>query len=183
MITILPQEVRNIFFLSWQFAPEALPRPREDGEVRYLSYGVEAVLVGPQGVVIPPLTEFCENQGGEASLTKQDCELKAFYRLAPRLKQFMGKHRLLMIADGLYPNGPVMQLCRQNNWDFMIVLLADGRKTVGEDARGIHRLEPEQSKTNKWGDRKQSFWWANHIPYVWRDAGNQRHTPVVHVVV
>jgi len=75
--------------------------------------------VGPQGIVIPLLAEFCKNQD---SHEKQDCELKAFRRLAPRLKELMGKLPLLIVADGLYANGPVMQICRKDNWDFMIVL-------------------------------------------------------------
>jgi len=68
--------------------------------------------MGPQGIVIPLLTEFCENDPCES---KQDCELKAFYRLAVRLKELMGKLTLLIVADGLYASDPVMQICRQNN--------------------------------------------------------------------
>ncbi|MBC7342452.1 MAG: transposase family protein [Clostridia bacterium] len=157
------------------FAPEALHRKSEN----YV-YLLEAVLVGPQGIVIPLLAEFCEN---DQDRDKQDCELKAFRRLAARLKELMGKLPLLIVADGLYPNGPVMQICRQNNWDFMIVLPSNCLKSVWEDAFGIHKLEPEQTRTHQWGDRTQNFWWANGIVYVWRDAENQHHRLVLHVVV
>jgi hypothetical protein len=156
------------------FAPEALHRKSKN----YV-YLLEAALVGPQGVVIPLLAEFCENQDQD----KQDCELKAFYRLAPRLKELMGKLPLLIVADGLYPNGPVMQTCRQNNWDFMIVLPSNCLQSVWEDASGIHKLEPEQTRTYQWGDHTQSFWWANDLSYVWRDTENRHHRLVLHVVV
>lgn len=143
-------------------------------------YLLEAALVGPQGIVIPLLAEFCENSQDQE---KQDCELKAFYRLAPRLKELMGKLPLLIVADGLYPNGPVMRICRQNKWDFMIVLPSNCLKSVWEDALGIHQLEPEQTRTHQWGDRTQVFWWANELSYVWRDAENKHHRLVIHVVV
>lgn len=161
------------------FAPEALRRKSGD-RVNYLVYLLEAALVGPQGIVIPLLAEFCENQD---SADKQDCELKAFRRLAARLKELMGKLPLLIVADGLYPNGPVMQICRQNNWDFMIVLPANCLPSVWEDAFGIHQLEPEQTRRHQWGDRTQNFWWANNIVYVWRDAQNHHHRLVLQVVV
>lgn len=163
------------FARTASFAPEALHRKNKN----YV-YLLEAALVGPQGLVIPLLAEFCENQDSQE---KQDCELKAFYRLAARLKELLGKLPLLIVADGLYPNGPVMQICRQNKWDFMIVLPANCLQSVWEDALGIHRLEPEQSRTHQWGDRTQNFWWANDIVYVWRDAQNQHHRLVLHVVV
>ncbi|MFZ5688884.1 MAG: transposase family protein [Bacillota bacterium] len=157
------------------FAPEALHR-----KSRNYVYILEAALVCPQGIVVPLLAEFCENQDSQE---KQDCELKAFHRLAPRLKKLMGKLPLLIVADGLYPNGPVMQICRKNNWDFMIVLPSNCLKSVWEDAFGIHQLEPEQTRTQQWGDRTQVFWWANELSYVWQDAENKHHRLVLHVVV
>ncbi len=164
------------------FAEEALCRKSGD-EMTYVVYVLEAVLVGPQGITIPILAEFCENKADDDSQTKQDCELKAFYRLARHLKELLPKRRLMIVANGLYPCGPVMDTCRKNKWDFMIVLPSSCLKTVWEDAEGIHRLEPGESRENKWGDRNQSFWWANGIQYDWRDAENQRHITTVHVAV
>ncbi len=163
------------FIRTASFAPEALHRKNKN----YV-YLLEAVLVGPQGIVIPLLAEFCEN-GPEQN--KQDCELKAFRRLAARLKELMGKLPLLILADGLYPNGPVMQICRQNNWDFMIVLPSNCLQSVWEDALGIRQLEPKQTRTYQWGDHMQFFWWANNIAYDWRDAENRYHRLMLHIVV
>jgi hypothetical protein len=42
------------------FAPEALHR-KSDDQTNYIVYLLEAVLVGPQGIVIPLLAEFCES--------------------------------------------------------------------------------------------------------------------------
>ncbi|MEW6663288.1 MAG: hypothetical protein ACOY9Y_05410, partial [Bacillota bacterium] len=67
---------------------------------------------------------------------KQDCELKAFHRLAKRLKHQFPKLPLTLLLDGLYANGPVMAVCRKNKWDFMIVL--KDRKKSGKQARWRH---------------------------------------------
>lgn len=171
------------FTTTVDFAPEALQRQSKDGTVNYIVYVLEATLVCPQGIAIPLMAEFCENQLDDSPATKQDCELKAFYRLAARLKKLFPRQHLTIVADGLYPNGPVMSLCRKNKWDFMIVLPSDCLKTVWEEAKGIHRLEPEQSRTNQWGDRDQEFWWANNIQYEWRDAAGHYHSILIHVVV
>jgi len=170
------------------FAKEALRRTSGD-EVTYYAYCLEAVLVGPQGITIPLLAEFCENAAGDKDKemnekqAKQDCELKAFYRLAKRLKELFPKRRLMIVADGLYPNGPVMDTCRRYKWDFMIVLPSACLKTVWEDAEGLHRLEPGESRTNRWGDHDQNIWWANNIPYDWKDAEDHYHRITIHVVV
>lgn len=171
------------FTRTLPFAEEALHRQSGD-ETTYIVYCLEAVLVGPQGIVIPLLAEFCENRAEDDNPeTKQDCEIKAFYRLAPRLKKLLPKQRLLIVADGLYPCGPVMDICRRNKWDFMIVLPSNRLKTVWEDALGIHRLEPKESRDYKWGKHDQVFWWANNIRYDWTDAEGHPHWITIHVVV
>lgn len=154
----------------WPWAKEALHRQHGE-EVSYAAYALEAVLVGPQGVSIPLLTEFCENPAGEEALfAKQDCELKACKRLLVRLRKAFPKLRLMIVADGLYANGPMMALCRQLHMDFMIILPRDRLPSVWEEAQAIRKLEKEQALKHHWGNREQNFWWANHIEYEFREA-------------
>jgi len=51
---------------------------------------------------------------------------------------------ILLLLDGLYPNGPVMERCRSYHWDFMIVLEDGSLPTVWEE---YHSLRHEQKKT------------------------------------
>jgi hypothetical protein len=167
------------------FAEEALRRKTSDGKVHYLSYVLEAAIVSPQGIVLPLMAEFCENHPDEQN-TKQDCELKAFRRLSVRLKELFNKQRLTIVADGLYPNGPIINICRINRWDFMIILPEKCLTSVWDDAVGLHKIESEKdntSKQNQWGKRVQSFWWANDIIYDWKDAKGHHHHTKLHVVV
>ena len=91
------------------FAPEAT-RQKVSGTVdtyRYRAYVLESVLIAGDGLTLPLPTEFCENVPDADPESKQDCELKAFRRLAKRLKRWFRKRRLILVMDGLYPNGPV----------------------------------------------------------------------------
>ncbi len=62
--------------LKWsgivQHAEEMLQKHEANGTTIYQGYGVEAVLVGPQGITVPFLTEFCANSEAPAEKTKQD---------------------------------------------------------------------------------------------------------------
>ena len=163
------------------FDKKALSRQTRDGETRYVVYVLEAVLVSPQGISLPLMAEFCANQ--EATYQKQDCELKAFYRLAPRLKKLFSKLHLTIVADSLYPNGPVLSICRKYKWDFMIVLKAGCLPAVWNDAEGIMKLtKAESSKDNNWGKRNQFFQWANDVEYDWKDSEGHYHHIKLNVV-
>ncbi|MGI9863104.1 transposase family protein, partial [Moorella naiadis] len=165
----------------WPWAAEALHRQHGE-EVSYAAYALEAVLVGPQGVTIPFLTEFCENPAGEEALfAKQDCELKACKRLLVRLRQVFPKLRMMVVADGLYPNGPVMALCRRLHLDFMIILPRDRLPSVWEEVMGLKKLEKDQTLRYHWGNREQIFWWVNHIDYDFQEASRSWRRLKIHV--
>ncbi len=165
------------------FAPEALRRKRGADVIKYQAYVLEAVLVGPHGVSLPLLFEFCENDPAAGPETKQDSEQKAFKRLVKRLKQAFPRVRFVLVMDGLYPNGPVMTLCRAYHLDFMIVLPDACLPTVWREVNGLHALSPENQRRHRWGDREQVFWWVNGIDYTWEDQNNRYHHLKLHVVV
>ena len=164
------------------FAPEALRKRTGPDNMTYQAYVLEAVLVGPHGVSLPVLFEFCENDPAADAQTKQDSEQKAFRRLALRLKHAFPRVRFVVVLDGLYPNGPIMTLCRAYNWDFMIVLPDACLRTVWQEAYALHELTPE-GLNHRWGDRDQIFWWVNAIDYTWQDVEGHYHHMQLHVVV
>jgi hypothetical protein len=154
---------------DWQFSMECLHRKKPDGEgEKYFVYVLEAALVLGNGVSLPFMSEFLSN--GEYDFSdkdkKQDCELKAFKRLSERLKKNFPGARLVLVLDGLYPNGPVFTICRRNKWDFMITLKDGSLKEVWADAKGIRKLETGNVKKQIYGDRLQEFWWANEMQHL-----------------
>jgi len=97
--------------------------------VEYYCYVVEAKLLLPNNIVISILTEFCENDEGVSpdaateegqEQKKQDCELKAFYRMEERLKEIFGNMKICLTLDSLYACERVFELCERNNWRYIV---------------------------------------------------------------
>jgi len=172
------------FRRSHDWAEESLQREVSAGEGRtatqYYVYVLEAHLAFANGMTLPLLSEFLtgKRDGGQS---KQDCELKAFQRLAARIKAVFPRLPILVLLDGLYPNGPILELCRRYHWQFMIVLQDGSLPSVWEEVEGLRPLQPQQFLKQNWGNRRQQFWWVNAIEY--RYGPNDRRQQILHVVV
>jgi len=160
----------------------------KESEYEYYAYVLEAVLVFANGMVLPLMSEFLENSVETDAIEdyetwRQDCELKAFHRLAKRLKREFPKLPFTLLLDGLYANGPVIAACRKNKWEFMIVLKDKSLPSVWKEAEGLMRLDTqgEYQLKREWQGRRQIFRWANEVEY---DYGvNRRKSLTIHVVV
>lgn len=148
---------------------------------QYYVYVLESHLAFSNGMTIPLLTEFLSDAEGDRGRNKQDCEQKAFFRLARRLKERFPRLPILVLLDGLYATGPVIALCRGFRWQFMIVLQDASLPSVWEDARGLETLQPTNRSERCWGNRRQRFRWVNGIEYCY--GINHRKHQVLHVVM
>ena len=108
------------------------------GEVTYIEFYhnvLEAKLVLHENLVFSICTVFIENENGIPSeeelfspdydepsneKMKQDCELKAFYRLSTKLKDMFPRLPICITADGLYPCKQVFEICRENSWRYIL---------------------------------------------------------------
>lgn len=171
------------FFRSYHWQEEALKRTvgGEERTPQYYVYTLDSVLVLDNGIVLPVLTEILENKDWKEGETKQDCESKAFKRLAEKLCKILGKGKVTLLADGLYACGPVVRICREYRWDYMIVLKEEALPGVWKEATGLVRLEPSNCAYVKWGDRQQVYQWANDIEYEY--GINYRYREMLHVVI
>lgn len=163
---------------------EWLRRYAKDDEraTQYYVYTLEANLALRNGMSIPLATEFLAASHGDTDREKQDCELRAFHRLAAWLKAQFPRLPLLLLLDGLYPNGPLMAECRRRGWDFIIVLQDKSLPTVWEEYNGLKSLQGENQLVQKWGSRTQRFRWVNQIEYEY-GAGKARRRIPLNVVV
>jgi hypothetical protein len=80
------------------------------------------------GLSISLTSEFIENDPGR-DYEKQDCEQKAFARLAVKIKKYFPRLLICILADGLYPNNTVFDICAKNDWKFIITLKDGNLKT------------------------------------------------------
>ena len=170
------------FVRDYCWDERALSRNAGDPEKeKYYAYMMESVLILENGMVLPLLTETMENgerlDGGKA---KQDCETKAFKRLAARLVKLLGKNRVTMVLDGLYATGPMMSTCNNYGWEFMITLKRGCLDTVWSDFDGLQKIEKENKLEARWGERYQMYRWSNDIEYIY---GNNHKKLTLNVVV
>jgi len=174
------------FARDWLWSEECLERKvkvkeGEDSKKQYYVYILEASLAFQNGMTIPLMSEFLSYTEGDSGTNKQDCEQKAFKRLAERLKAKFPKLRIMALLDGLYPNGPMMELIRKKKWGFMIVLQNKSLPSVWEEYEGLGKLFPKNRFYQTWGGRKQHFRWVNGIEYYYGPKENKKE--IVHVVV
>lgn len=172
------------FYRNWQWNDKCLERNvgSETKTEQYYVYVLESVLILDNGITLPLLSVFLTNEDWKKGETKQDCELKAFYRMARQLKQLFRNSRIILLVDGLYACGPVIKICKENHWGYMIVLKEDSLKTVWQEALGLMRIALENSLKVRWGDRDQTYRWANDIEYEYKEGDNKRLLNL-HVVI
>ena len=161
---------------SRRHCPHCLTKTH-NGKTIYYHNVLEAKLVCPNGFAFSIMSEFIENPG--ENVTKQDCELKAFYRLAKRLKARFPRLSIVLLFDGLFANGTVFALCRKHHWGFFITLKDDPLASVNEEFNELSRkARPLVHHTGKDATVTQAFRWVNDIDYV--DTKRRHHT--LHVV-
>ena len=169
-----------------QWWDEAWLERRHDSEgeddaswVQQYVYVLEANLVFRNGVTLPLVSEFLSHGEGDPDDQKQDSEQRAFHRLAKRLKDYFPRLPMLVLLDGLYPNGPIMAHCRDYGWQFMIVLPDNCLPSIWQEVEALKPRLPDQRYHQHWQGRRQQFWWVNEISYSYGDA---HQTLTVHVV-
>jgi len=177
------------FYRNYQWDPEKAGLVRhvgEEKEEQHYVYVLESVVILDNGFTLPLLSEFLAGQdmvsdpdmaSAEENLItidakKQDCERKAFRRLAAKIKKLFRNTPISIVVDGLYACGPVIQICIRNKWGYMIALKPDAMRAVWDDALGIITLEKNNRLRVMWGNRTQDYAWANDIEYEYRDNDN-----------
>ena len=95
-----------------------------DEYVRYHRSMLEAKIVFGDNLVCSIASETIENSEEyirkSEEAVKQDCESKAFVRLAAKIKQKFPRLPIIITADGLYVTKTVLQICKDYHWDYII---------------------------------------------------------------
>lgn len=158
--------------------PHCLTQKHEETTV-YFHKLLEAKLVTPSGLALSIGTEFVENpdppataragpaeaSGGEEA-RKQDCELKAFSRLAPVLKGELPQTRLCLTGDSIFACGRGLQAAKDNGWAFFFTFKPTHMPAVWADFQGLLTLCPENVlRVHVPPNVTQVYRWVNGLSY------------------
>ncbi|MFH1868216.1 MAG: hypothetical protein ABH843_04520 [Candidatus Omnitrophota bacterium] len=123
---------------------------------------LEAKLISPRGMALSIETEFVENEQGCAI---QDCELRAFYRLAVRLKKIFPQLKICLSLDALYANQQVFEICRKNNWKYVITFKKGSMPATYTEAMTIKSLQKENRGRYEENGLRQDYAWGTDIEH------------------
>ena len=120
-------------------------------KVNYHCDVLEAKIILGEKLIVSIASEFIENNGEDAKRQKhmseeekkQDCERKAFQRLSQKIKKAFPRLPIVLLADSLYAAEPVMDICRDNGWEFLIRYKTGSIPSITEEYERI----PEKGKT------------------------------------
>jgi len=139
----------------------------QHGVTTYYHPVLEAKLVTTTGFAFSVMTEFIENPAEFP--TKQDCELKAFYRLAERLKQRFPRLPSCLLLDGLFAGGPTFTCCEQSGWKYLITLQDGSLPSLHHDFDALTKLAPDNHLNftpSAYPPTPQAYRWMNDLSYV-----------------
>ncbi|MFH0924593.1 MAG: hypothetical protein V1872_03015 [bacterium] len=144
-----------------------LTRTSKNGKVTYFHNVLEAKLVSENGFCISIGTEWIENPEGD--FDKQDCEQKAFVRLAEKLKKDYPRLPICIIADALYPNKTFFETCERYGWEWVVTLKDGNLRSVWEEVLCLQKITEQNIRsdvTSRPGKEIYHIYrWINAIDY------------------
>jgi len=120
---------------------------KENEKIVYFLNVLEAKLVCSNGFCISLATEWIENPNIEYE--KQDCELKAFKRLAEKLKRDFPRLLICIVGDGLYPCKTIFEICKKNRWEWIFTFKDGNLPSVWEEVELLAKLQADNQKIIK----------------------------------
>lgn len=138
--------------------------PTQEARYRYV---VEAKVVGPFGTMFSLITEFQDVR--DPVRDKEDCELRAFHRLAERLHAEFPRLPICLLLDGLYAVEAVFHRCQAYGWTFIATLREGRQPTAYDEAVQTMMMSPKLTlKVRRQGEDgpvEQTFRWTHDVPF------------------
>ena len=137
---------------------------KDNKEIQQYVYIVEANITFGNGLSIPLMSEFLYYDGN-SDVTKQDCEILGFKRLAKKLKAYFKRQKIIVCLDKLYPCEPVLSQVMGYNWSYMIVLPSNKFKTINESLNQAKKNQIPIPGQLMFNGREQQYAWANGLQH------------------
>ena len=131
---------KNNYYLS-----RCYNRDKEDEFVKYHRSVLEAKIYFGDNLVCSIASEPIENSDAYVNqreeAAKQDCESKAFVRLATKIKKKFPRLPIIITADGLYVTKNVLQICKEYHWDYIIRYKEGCGSSIAKEYRALPEKE------------------------------------------
>lgn len=131
---------KNDYYLS-----RCYNRDEENEFVKYHRSVLEAKIYFGDNLVCSIASETIENSDAYVNQTdevvKQDCESRAFVRLAAKIKKKFPRLPIIITADGLYVTKNVLQICQEYHWDYIIRYKEGCASSIAKEYRALPEKE------------------------------------------
>lgn len=163
-------DATGLFHRHSPHCPHCLISKSKTGEILYSHNVLEAKLITESGLALSICSEHIENLDGDAfdlskEKEKQDCELKAFKRLAPKIKNAFPQLRICLLFDSLYAAQTVMDICEEYGWKFIICFKEGSIPSVYNEFEMLLPLQAENRYIRETKTVHQQIKWATDITY------------------
>lgn len=136
----------------------------KNGKTTWQAYVLEAKILCGNGFSISLTTEWVCNSDNLDQ--KQDCELKAFVRLAEKIKKTYPRLPIIIAADSLYPNKTVFNICKSNKWQFILTFKDGTLKSVWQEVYSLYPLDLKRNKIEKLLCKDKQGWLYEKIMFL-----------------
>jgi hypothetical protein len=145
--------------------PHCLVATRDGKPLYYYHNVLEAKLITENGLALSVATEFIENTSEDYN--KQDCETRAFYRLAPTIKKYFPQLNICLLLDGIYAMEPTFKICKDYNWKYIVNFKEGSMPATFEEYESLKPLHPENRARVKREEAslRQDYNWVPDIDY------------------
>jgi hypothetical protein len=152
----------GVYNFKERHCDKCLTKKLANGEILYYHPVLEAkLIVGDMAISIE--TEFIENP--EPNPSKQDCELKAFVRLAERLKSRFPRLPVCILGDGLYACKHTFEICEKNGWKYILTFKEGSFRELFREYEKVKTLEKGNRLNFETLEVKQDYAWAQDLEH------------------
>lgn len=131
------------------------------GKTTWFHNVLEAKLVTSNGFSVSLGSEWIANANTEYE--KQDCERKAFVRLAEKVKKEFPQLPTIAVADGLYPHQGFFQICKDYQWECVVVFKDGNLPSMWKKVKEEFDKAKQKNSADK--NQKQDYWYINNLQY------------------
>jgi hypothetical protein len=165
----------GIFASNERHCDQCLTQEHKDGTITYMHNMLEAKVLCANGMALSLMSEPIINAIGN-HYDKQDCESKAFKRLAARIKETFPRQPFVHLLDSLYAQGPVFRQLAKAKQQFICCFKRGSIPTLYDEAFELLEMYPNNSmnihtKVAEKGNVAQTFRWLDNLEYQGNSLG------------